>query len=422
MADTDVTLYGATGFVGALTARHLADAAPPGLRVALAGRSLPRLEALRRGLGEQAAHWTLVTAAADDEAQLAAMVGSTRVVASTVGPYARWGMPLVRACASAGTAYCDLTGELLFVRDSIEACHDLAESSGARIVHACGFESIPSDLGVFLTAEQARHDGQGQLTRAQLAVESLRGGLSGGTVDSARNVVLTAQADPAARRALGDPDLLSVVGVPHPSSTTTRGEWHPRSSPLGRLPVRRNSVTGHWVGPFVMAAFNTRVVRRSNALLAGRYGSGFRYGEVVDFGAGLTSPFKALATTAALAGVSAAFGWGPARAVIDRVLPKPGEGPSAQERQAGRFRLVIRARTTTGAAYRTVVAADKDPGYGATAVMFGESALCLALDGERLPDRAGVLTPATAMGMPLVTRLREHGMTFDCRRDPDAAT
>lgn len=165
-----------------------------------------------------------------------------------------------------------------------------------------------------------------------------------------------------------------------------------------------------------MGGFNARIVRRSNALLEGRYGPDFRYWEVVDYGSGPRAPFAALVSTAALSVVGGGMAWGPTRAVLDRLLPRPGEGPSERTQSSGHFRMVITASTSTGAAYRTVVAADKDPGYGATAVMLGESALCLAQDRDRLPARAGVLTPATAMGTVLVDRLRAEGMTFECER------
>ncbi|MGV1010449.1 MAG: saccharopine dehydrogenase family protein [Dermatophilaceae bacterium] len=417
MTTSDLTLYGATGFVGRITARHLAQSAPAGLRIAMAGRSLPRLEALQRELGPAAAHWQLVTASAEEPEALHAMAESTRVVATTVGPYAKWGMPLVEACARGGTDYCDLTGELLFVRDSIRAWHGTAVNSGARIVHSCGFDSIPSDLGVLVAAAQAKADGAGEFTQVRLAVESMRGGFSGGTIDSFRNHMDVLRADPQARAAVRDPDVLSGVGAAlNATSASTR--TRPGGPRRRWAPVRRHPQTGQWTGPFMMGGFNARIVRRSNALLGGQYGSGFRYSEVVDHGSGPTAPVVALTMSAGWALLTAGLSWRPTRALLDQVLPRPGTGPTEHMQRTGHFRMVITAHTTSGTAYRTVVSAAKDPGYGATAVMFGQSALCLALDGTRLPRRAGVLTPAAAMGLPLVDRLRAAGMTFQCERIP----
>ena len=186
----DLILFGATGFVGKLTAAHLAHHAPDHLRIAIAGRSKDRLEAARAELPPAAANWPAVVVDASDEEALRAMARRTRVVASTVGPYTRYGMPLVGACAEAGTHYCDLTGEVLFVREAIDRHHETAVASGARLVNSCGFDSVPSDLGVLVTAQRAAEDGEGTLGETTLHVRSLRGGLSGGTIDSMRELSL----------------------------------------------------------------------------------------------------------------------------------------------------------------------------------------------------------------------------------------
>ncbi|PPK94644.1 short subunit dehydrogenase-like uncharacterized protein [Kineococcus xinjiangensis] len=400
--DFDVVLFGATGFVGRLTAAHLAEAAPPGLRIALAGRSRERLAAVRSGLPAVAAQWPLVVADAADPAALAALARSTRVVVSTVGPYLRHGLPLVGECARAGTHYADLTGEVLFARRSIDAFHETAAASGARIVHSCGFDSVPSDLAVLLTAERARADDAGELLDAELCVISLKGGVSGGTVDSARVQVDAARADRGARRLLGDPYALSPDRAGEPDLGGERERF---------APARRKDLGG-WTAPFVMAPYNTRVVRRSNALQGHAYGRRLRYSEVVAF-TGRTAPLRAAATTAGIAAVLGALALPPTRRLADRLLPAPGSGPSERTQREGHFRMRLRARTTGGARYVTTVAAPGDPGYAATAVMLGQSAVALALDGATLPDRAGVLTPATGMGAALAERLRRSGFTFD---------
>ena len=413
--DLDVVLFGATGFVGALTALHLAAQTEPGVRVALAGRSRSRLEDVREGLGPGARHWELVEVDAIDAAGLRSLAARTRVIATTVGPYARYGKEVVRACAEEGTHYADLTGEVLFVRWALDEVAERAHETGAKIVHACGFDSIPSDLGVLVTAEQASRDDQGTLEETTLFVRSLRGGMSGGTVDSGRHQAIVARSDPEARRTLNDPHGLS----PRRDEEPPTGRRRP-SGVLGTLrryvPVERDQETGRWTGPFLMASFNTRIVRLSNTLTGWSYGRGFRYREQTDFGSSPVSPLLAGTMAVGLGGAAAGLSWKPTRMVLDRFLPKPGQGPSAERRAAGRFRFEIRTTTSTGAKYVTKVGADYDPGYDGTAVMFGQSALCLALDGDLLPDRAGVLTPATAMGDVLVDRLRAHGFTFDVER------
>lgn len=400
--DLDVVLFGASGFVGRLTAEHLAAHAPAGTRIALAGRSRERLAAVARDLGPRAADWPLVVADASDESSLRRLAESTHVVVSTVGPYLRHGLPLVQACARAGTHYADLTGEVLFVRRSIDAADEAARASGARIVHSCGFDSVPSDLAVLLAHEWARAHDAGPLASATLEVLSARGGFSGGTVDSLRLQLDTARRDEDARRLVGDPYALSPDRVAEPDLGPQRDAFRPH----------RRAATGDWVAPFVMASYNTRVVRRSNALLDHAYGPRLRYAEVMAF-SGRAAALKAGAVTGVLAGLTGLLAVGPVRPLLDRLLPAPGTGPSERTRSTGRFRLRVDARTESGRRATVTVAAQGDPGYAATAVMLGQSALSLALDGDRLPARAGVLTPATGIGTALADRLRDRGFTLD---------
>ena len=405
--DLDVVVFGATGFVGALLAAHLAEHAPAGLRIGLAGRSQPKLAAVRDGLPASAADWPLLVADASDPGSLSTLARRTRVVATTVGPYARHGLPLVQACAEAGTDYCDLTGEVLFVRQSIDRFHDVARASGARIVHSCGFDSVPSDLGVLVAAEQARADGAGELEDTVLELVSVKGGVSGGTIDSMRSQLQEMSKDSSLRTLVFDPYSLS----PDRSAEPQLGDERDRMTP-GRDPL-----LDRWVAPFVMAPFNTRIVRRSNALTGWSYGRRFRYREVLGVGRSPLAPVLAAGVTAGIGAGVAGLAFPPTRRLLDRLLPKPGEGPSEQTQRNGRFHVDVVTRTSTGARYTVTVAAQGDPGYAATAVMQGQSALCLALDRDRLPDAAGVLTPATAMGMPLVERLRERGFEISVRRD-----
>ncbi|MGY1651953.1 saccharopine dehydrogenase family protein [Geodermatophilus sp. SYSU D01119] len=397
----DVVLFGATGYVGRLVAAYLAEAAPPDLRVALAGRSRERLAATAADLPGAAQHWPLLEADTGDAASLERLAGATRVLVTTIGPYQRYGLPVVEACARAGTHYADLTGEVLFVREAIDRCDAVARETGARLVHAAGYDSIPSDLSVFLLAERARADGAGGLTDVRL-VASLRGGFSGGTVDSMRAQVEQMATDRSLRRVIGDPYALSPDRAAEPGT---------RQPPDAAPPAL--AADGRWTAPFVMAPFNTRIVRRSNALQDWAYGRGLRYGESMSAGRGLTGALTAAGITTGLAAALGAMAFGPTRALVDRVLPAPGTGPSEAAREKGFFRMVVDADTEGGRHYRATAAGPGDPGYKATSVMLGQVALGLALDGDRLPDRAGSLTPSTALGHVLVERLRAAGHTYD---------
>jgi short subunit dehydrogenase-like uncharacterized protein len=397
----DIVLYGATGFVGRLLAEYLAGHATPETRIALAGRSGPRLEDVRSGLPDRAADWPIIVADAADTMALQEIAASTRVVATTVGPYARFGLPLARACAEAGTHYADLAGEVLFVRDLMDRVEETARRTGARLVTACGYDSVPSDLGVLMLHERAVADGAGGLTDTTLIARA-KGGFSGGTIESGRAQLDTIAADPTKRKILFDAYSLSPERALEP-------DVGPQRDPKSVFVERE---TREWVGPFIMAPFNSRIVRRSNALQDHAYGRHFRYREVSGYGAGARGRVLATAVTGGLGLVMAGLRTPVVRPLFDGVLPSPGQGPDEETQRTGRFRMEIRTITESGRRYLAVVAAKGDPGYAATAVMLGESALCLAADGDRLPARAGVLTPATAMGDVLVDRLRAQGFTM----------
>lgn len=405
--DLDIALLGATGFVGKLTAGYLARSAPDGVRVGIAGRNLASLERVRASLGPVAAAWPLLQADYSDDASLAALASATRVVITTAGPYHRRGLGLVAACVAEGTDYVDLTGEVLFMRDSIDRSHDAAAAAGVRIVHACGFDSIPSDLGTLLLHQTAERDGAGTLSETTLVVAALRGSLSGGSFASMMRTVDDVKGDRAARRVLGDPYALSPDRAEEPklgNESDLRG-------------VRHDTDLDAWIGPFIMASTNTRVVRRSNALQGWAYGRGFRYREVTKFGRGPMAPVRAAGMSAALGGLFVGLATPLTKPILQRFLPKPGEGPSPAMQRDGFFRMELHTTTSDGARYTATVAARGDPGYAATAVMLGESALALVLDRERLPRRSGVLTPATALGEPLAQRLRAAGHTYSVSRD-----
>jgi short subunit dehydrogenase-like uncharacterized protein len=401
--ELDVVVYGATGFVGKLTAEYLAAHAPEGARIGLGGRSRERLAAVRESLGPRAAGWPLLVADSADAAAVRELAERTRAVATTVGPYRKYGMPLLQACAEHGTHYADLCGEVLFMREAIDRFHEVAEVTGARIVHGCGFDSIPSDLGVLALHEAAQADGAGELEDTTFVVMGLGGGVSGGTIDSMRGQLDEIRSSREHRKVMLDPYALSPDRSAEPSLGSERDLMYPE----------RDGELGLWLAPFVMAGINTRVVRRSNALQGWSYGRRFRYREVMSTGTGPLAPAKGAAVAAGGGALAAGLTLKPTRVVLDRVLPSPGDGPSLKSRTKGFFKIDIHTRTSGGRRYVCRVAAQGDPGYAATAVMFGESALCLARDTDQLPDGGGVLTPATAMGEVLADRLRAAGHTIE---------
>ncbi len=405
--ELDVVLFGATGFTGALVAEYLArHHGGEGIRVALAGRDRPKLERVRAAAAEvdaRAASWPLVIADSGDTAALSAMAARTEAVCSTVGPYAKYGAPLVAACVANGTDYCDLTGEVQFVRRMIDAHHEEARRTGARIVHCCGFDSIPSDLGTFMLHEAMRERHGGTLDEVRLFAGESRGGASGGTIASILNILDEARRDPSVRRIVADPYSL----VPKEA----RGSDGP-----DQMGVRYDSDVGMWTAPFVMAAINARVVRRSNYLLGGAYGPDFRYSEVMSTGKGPKGLAFATGVATAIGGFMASAAIAPVGKLLGRVVPQPGEGPDREARERGYFvmRLVGKGRAKDGSpvVLRGRVEGKADPGYGETAKMIGESALCLALDGARLTAEGGVRTPASTMGAAHLERLRRAGMVF----------
>jgi short subunit dehydrogenase-like uncharacterized protein len=405
--ELDVVVWGATGFTGSLVAAYLAQRYGVGgdLRWALGGRSRDKLEALRDALGgdtgADVSGLPLVVGDADDEASLAALARRTRVVCTTVGPYARCGSKLVAACARAGTHACDLTGEVQWMRRMIDAHEREAAASGARIVHTCGFDSIPSDLGVFFLQREMRARHGAPSPHVKYRVRKFQGGFSGGTAASMLNLLEESARDPEVRRLVADPYALN------PEGRRTGPDGPDQAAPAW------DTDFAAWTAPFVMAAVNTRVVRRTNALTGYAYGRDFRYDEAMLMGPGPAGWARAAALSAGLGGVLLAGSIGPLRRALGRMLPAPGEGPSAAEREAGFFDVLLFGEQPDGRGegLRARVTGDRDPGYGSTARMLGESAVCLARD--ELAVGGGFWTPASAMGEPLLERLQASaGLAF----------
>lgn len=402
----DVVLMGATGFTGRLVAEHLVSRHGVGGRFkwALAGRSREKLEQIRIELGESAAGLPLIVADSHDRASLDALVERTRVVCTTVGPYALHGSDLVAACAERGTDYCDLSGEVPWMRRMLDAHAASAAESGARIVHCCGFDSIPSDMGVwFLQREAAERFGR-PLDRVRMRVRAAKGGLSGGTFASMLNIVEEARRDKAVARILKNPYALCPEDA-------RKGERQPYVSS-----ARFDPVFDAWAAPFVMAAINTRVVHKANALTGHAYGRSFRYDEAVLTGKGFSGRTKATTVSLGMGAFALGASLGPTRTLLKKlVLPKPGEGPSKAQREAGFFRILLDGRSEQGDALRVAVTGDRDPGYGSTSKMIGETAFVLAQDADS-DDRVGggMWTPSTALGERLFEALVEHaGLTFE---------
>jgi len=408
-AQFDVLVFGATSFVGQILCRYLTERTAQGapLRWAMAGRSQAKLESVRRSLGDSAASIPLLVADAADEPALRELVRRTRVVVSTVGPYALYGEPLVRACVEAGVDYCDLTGEVQWIRRMIDRYEAEAIRSGARIVHCCGFDSIPSDLGVHYLQQQSLQSFGEPCDKVNMRVRAMRGGLSGGTAASLINVAREVSANPALRKELVNPYSLCQLGVAAEGLAPVR-------QAATRLFVR-DAATGGWITPFIMAAINTRIVHRSNALSRGSYSRSFRYDEAVSTGRGLRGCLTAVGAGVGLSVFMLASAFGPTRTLLERfVLPAPGEGPSPEAQLKGFFDLRFFGRTASGRAVRVKVTGDRDPGYGSTAKMLGEAAMSLAFDVPRETVGGGFWTPATILGDRLVTRLEAHaGLRFE---------
>lgn len=408
----DIVLFGASGFSGALTARYLAHAGSRA-RIALAGRCKDRLLAVRQLLCPTARDWPLIVADASRPSTLTAMAERARVVLTTVGPYTRYGLPLVAACAAAGTDYADLTGELMFGRASIDHYHERAVDTGARIVLSCGFDSIPSDLNVYQLHRQAVEDGAGELGDTTMVLRSFRqSAASGGTIASLLETMRTASADTQTRHILNDPYTL-----------TTNRAGEPELGPQPDFQWRRGrdvapELARFGIGGFIMAPYNTRIVRRSNALQGWLYGSQFRYSETLSVGRSVAASIAAAAMTGALAW---AFGPGnkhlhrlPLR-FVERIAAKPGSGPGEAARKRGHYTVETYTTTTTGARYVATFAQNCDA-YQGTSVLLGESGLALALDRDRLSPLRGVLTPAAAMGDVLLGRLPAAGVSIAADR------
>ena len=399
----DLILFGATSFVGKILTEYLFEhfGEQNELKWAIAGRSQKKLDELQK---EESKIPTLVVDALDEEA-LEKMCKQTRVVLSTVGPYAFYGEPLVKVCAKTGTDYCDLTGEVPWIKRMIESYEDEAKNSGARIVHCCGFDSIPSDLGVYFLQQKVMEKWNTPCSQIKMRIKAIRGGLSGGTVASLINVIREMKNEPALKRKLQNPYFLCS------RSFSTRQPEIKGSA--------YDSDYQSWITPFLMAPINTRIVHRSNELFQNTYGENFLYDEAILTGKKIKGRMSAFTATAGLVGLMATLSISPLRWALEKsFLPAPGEGPELEKRLKGFYKLSFLGKTEKGKTLEAIVTGDQDPGYGSTAKMFGQAGVCLALDIKKEQKIGGFWTPATVFEKTLIDRLRQHsGMTFELKEE-----
>ncbi|MCF8506495.1 MAG: saccharopine dehydrogenase NADP-binding domain-containing protein [Caulobacter sp.] len=376
-AEFDIIVYGATGFTGRLVAEYLAAKYGVGgsVKWAMAGRSAAKLEAVRDEIGAPK-DTPLIVADADDAASLKAMVGRAKAILTTVGPYQLYGSALVAACAAAGTDYLDLSGEPNWMAEMIEAHEAAAKASGARIVFSCGFDSIPFELGVIYTQSLAQKRLGHAVPRIKGRVRSMRGGLSGGTAASGAATMAAIQKNPALGMLMFNPFAL------------TPGFTGP-AQPTG-MDKHVDPDLGQEVGPFMMATINTKNVHRSNFLAGQPWGADFVYDEMSVILPGADTSFTSMGGAGA---------------------PKPGEGPSKEDREAGFYDLLFIGIDANGEQVRGSVYGDKDPGYGSTSKIIAETAICLVQDRPEVPG--GIWVPGAALGQALIDRLAANaGLTF----------
>jgi short subunit dehydrogenase-like uncharacterized protein len=384
----DIVVYGATGFTGQLIAEYLAEhyKGDATLKWAMAGRSKDKLAAVRDAIGASA-DTPLIVADASDPASLKAMVGQTKSVISTVGPYQLYGNDLLAACVADGVDYFDLCGEPLWMRQMIEMHEVQAKATGARIMFSCGYDSVPFELGVFCAQEEAKKMFGTAASRVKGRVRAMKGTLSGGTAASMKATFVAAARD------------LSLVALLRNPFSLTPGFEGPKQPP-GNKPMLDEELNS-WTAPFVMATINTRNVHRSNALMGFPYGKDFVYDEMMLTGPGEKGEESAKRIAASIN----------AEKMGASNAPKPGEGPSKEERETGMYDLLFVAIAPDGRQARAAVKGDRDPGYGSTSKMISECAICLLRDTPDVP--AGIWTPGAAMQHKLIKRLVDHaGLTF----------
>ena len=396
----DVVVLGATGFTGKWVAKHLFEKySSEELTWAIAGRSQEKLKEVRAFIGDSDETIEALVADSSDEASLKAMVSQTTVVITTVGPYAHYGSLLVELCAGLGTHYVDLTGEVPWMRSMIDTHHITAEKSGAKIVHSCGFDSIPSDMGTYFLQQQAKQKFGVPLKNIRFSLTKAKGGISGGTFASMISVVKEAVRDKQVRKILFNPYSLNP-------SPNFKGPDKP-----DQKGVEYSTELGKWTAPFLMAGINTRIVRRSNALMDFAYGEDFSYTETMPTGPGASGYLMAKAISSTVKSIAFMSITALGRSVLGVILPSQGDGPKVDPENPGFYLLQFNGETAVGESMVATVHGDADPGYGSTSKMLAEAGVSLAKDKGSVSG--GFWTPSSAMGDALLTRLENNaGLSF----------
>jgi len=411
----DIVFWGASGFTGQLTCEYIATKIHAGeltLRWAIGGRNEAKLKSIQAQLKAQTEGQVepdILLGNSHDLNSLLAITQQTRVVCSTVGPYLEYGSLLIQACVENQTHYCDLTGEVPWIQKMVDQHHEKAAANRTKIVNCCGFDSIPSDMGCLVLQEHAIANHQAPADEVTLYVMGSKGGFSGGTLASMIGMMDQAKQDKSIRKALFDPYALN------PEDQREGPDGRDQTQAIWAEDIQK------WTAPFIMAGINTRVVRRSNALQAFKYGKDFRYHETMAMQKGLKGRFRAEIFRLGLGIMMGFIAWQPVRnLMLGSLLPKPGQGPSADERENGFFNMLLVGNQSTNTNTNTTkvrVRGKRDPGYGATSRMLSQAALSLAQD-TNLPETYGLLTPATAFGMDFVPRLAKADITFSIESSP----
>ena len=400
LRDYDIIVWGASGFTGKLVAEYLFKkyGSNKNLKWAIAGRNSLKLNSVRKDILDSTV--PLILADSNDSQSLNEMVKKTKVICTTVGPYAKYGSKLVAACVENKTHYCDLAGEVQWIRKMIDQYHKEAKNNNTKIVNSCGFDSIPSDMGVYYIQKQTRASKNQRAKLIEMRVAGAKGGISGGTYESLSKVN---------EEANKDKEIFKVVINPYGLNPIGEQDGLDRSD-LRKIIYDKSSKS--WIGPFMMAAINTKIVRRSNALSNYSYGKDFMYNEATLSGKGILGKIKGYFLAIPVFLLMSAKPGSILKKFIDFILPKPGEGPNKKDREAGFYNLRFYITLEDGSKAFAKVIGDMDPGYGSTSKMLAESAVCLAKD--ELPDSSGVLTPSTAMGDALLDRLEKNaGLSFN---------
>jgi short subunit dehydrogenase-like uncharacterized protein len=397
----DVVVWGSSGFTGSLVSEYLFKnySNSNNLKWAIAGRNLDKLKKIRAKIADDSI--SIIIADSNDESSIVSMVKRTKVICTTVGPYAKYGSNLVKACVENYTHYCDLAGEVQWIRKMIDKYHVIAKSNNVKIVNCCGFDSIPSDMGVYFMHKESAKVNK-TIKKIEMRVAGAKGGISGGTYESLSNVNKEALKDKNIFKTVIDPYGLNPVGE----------QEGPDRYDLRKVIYDKTSQ--NWIGPFIMAAINTKIVRRSNALSGYSYGKEFEYDEATLGGKGFKGRLKSILMSIPIAIVMLAKPESFVKKIVDKILPKAGEGPSKLDRENGYYNLRFYVTYNDGSKAIGKVTGDMDPGYGSTSKMLSESAICLAKDN--LDTISGVITPSTAMGDFLLERLiKKSGLTFNIK-------